>query len=217
MGTNKKGEQTKEYIFGIAKQLFYDIGYKKTTLSKISETAQVPIGLIPYHFTNKDNIVTLIYSEYMDTIRQRLSAYEHLAMDNAILYHGVLSRIYYHIILSDDHNKRFYHDVLMKKSHYKILNSLIREVYKDYISDFDIHIDKDDFDDVVLADFGARREFILHHLESGQPLDIQKMVTFANGIVPRLMKMDSALIDEILETSLELFYKVDFDDIRFLV
>ena len=100
MGTNKKGEQTKEYIYFEAKKLFYEQGYKSTTLSKIAETAQVPIGLIPYHFTNKDTIVSLIYQELIDSIQGRLRQQTGLAMDNSILFHAVVSRIYYQIIFS---------------------------------------------------------------------------------------------------------------------
>lgn len=217
MGTNKKGEQTKEYIYAEAKKLFYELGYKSTTLSKISETAQVPIGLIPYHFTNKDTIVSLVYQELLDNIQKRLSQQAGLVLDNSILFHAVASRIYYQIIFSDENNRRFYYEIIQKKSNYKILNQVISKVYRNYMKDFHIVLTETDFQDIVHADFGARREFFLHHLESKEVLDIQKMVTFANAIVPRLLKMNPLLVDNILAKSLEIYHSVDFTDIKFLV
>jgi AcrR family transcriptional regulator len=217
MGTNKKGEQTKEYIYNVAKQLFYDIGYKNTTLSKIAETAQVPIGLIPYHFTNKDTIVSFIYQELIEKIKTRMLEYTNLHFDNYILFHAVLSRIYYQVIFSDPNNRRFYYEILLKKSNYKILNSVIGEVYKKYMADFDIALTEAEFNDILHADFGARREFILYHLERSEPMDIQGMVTFAVGIVPRLLKIDPHTVDVLLDNSVELYESMEFDDIRFLM
>lgn len=217
MGTNKKGEQTKEYIYVEAKKLFYELGYKTTTLSKIAETAQVPIGLIPYHFTNKDTIVSLIYQELLDNIQERLSKQTDLVLDNSILFHAVVSRIYYQIIFSDENNRRFYYEIIQKKSNYKILNQVISKVYRKYLKDFHIVLAEADFQDIVHADFGARREFFLHHLEGKEALDIQKMVTFANAIVPRLLKMNPLLVDNLLAKSLDAYQSVDFSDIKFLV
>lgn len=217
MGTNKKGEQTKEYIYYEAKKLFYELGYKSTTLSKIAEIAQVPIGLIPYHFTNKDTIVSLIYQELIDNIRNRLKEREDLNLDNSILFHAVVSRIYHQIILSDENNRRFYYEILQKKSNYKILNRVISQVYRDYMKDFQMVLAESDFQDIVHADFGARREFFLHHLGGKEPLDIQKMVTFANAIVPRLLRMNPVLVDNLMAQSLEVYQSVDFSDIKFLV
>lgn len=217
MGTNRKGEQTKEHILAVARKLFYENGYKDTTLSKMSEAAQVPIGLIPYHFENKDNIVGIVYEELLEQIKSCMHSHSKIKYDNYILYHAVLSRIYYQVILSDPKNRRFYYENLSKKSNYRILNRVIGKAYKRYMTDFDITLSKEDFDDIILADFGARREFFLHHLSTKDPLDIQKMVTFANSIVPRLLKLDPSLVDTIMASSLEIYKAIDFSEIRFLM
>lgn len=217
MGTNRRGEQTKEHIFSVAKQLFYEHGYKNTTLQKMAETAQVPIGLIPYHFGNKDKMVGIVYKELIDQIKSLLGSHKEIRFDNYILFHGVLSRIYYQVIFSDPNNRRFYYENLLKRSNYQFLNSVIREGYRKYLTDFRITLSEEDFNDIVHADFGARREFFLHHLEHDKNLDIQKMVSFANAIVPRLLGMEPKLVDGILAESLEIYHAVDCSGIRFLV
>ncbi|MBF7096025.1 TetR/AcrR family transcriptional regulator [Alkalibacter mobilis] len=217
MATNKKGEQTREYIYMISKELFYRNGYSGTTLSKIALKAEVPIGLIPYHFKNKDNIVSLIYADFLNKIRTCVESRLHKRSANSILYHGVVSRIYYQIIFSDPNNKKFYHEILLKKSNYKLLHGPIGDIYTNYLKDFNVHISKTGFSDILHADFGARREVFLNKFESPEKTDIQDLVTFANGIVPRLLKIDQTLVDEILHESYEIFKSLSYDHIKLLI
>lgn len=217
MATNKKGDLTKEHIYQTSKTLFYKIGYTKATLSKISHEASVPIGLIPYHFTNKDHIVSMIYSDFMRNIDECIEAQMKDEIDNSILFHAVQERIYFQIILNDENNLRFYHEFLNKKSNYRILNFLIGERYRQYLIDFEIEIDETTFTALLHADFGARREFFLYYMKDLNIMDIQDAVSFLHGIVPRLLKIDQKRVDEILEKSFEIYTRIDCKDLCFLI
>ncbi|MFZ7133561.1 MAG: TetR family transcriptional regulator [Eubacteriales bacterium] len=218
MASNKKGLQTKEYIYCVAKKLFYTVGYDKATLSLISKEANVPIGLIPYHFKNKDNILIMIYDDYLTKIHQCIDAQVGSdEIDNSILYHGVLSRIYYQIIFGDTCNRRVYHEVLKKKSNYRILHRSIGEIYRGYLKDFNIIISEEEFEARLYCDFGARREFFLHYLNEDLSMSIQDTVTLVNGIIPRLLGIDQNLVTAILDKSYAIYNSICYDDIVFLV
>lgn len=218
MASNKKGAQTKEYIYNVSKALFYTLGYDKTTISAISKKAEVPIGLIPYHFKNKDNILKAIYRDFLiqidECITTRVIPYFYI--DNSILYHAILSRIYYQILFENDSNRRVYYDVLKKKSNYRILHDSIEVRYKEYLTDFAIDMDSRQLEGFLFCDFGARREFFLHYLAGDITMSIQDTVTIVNGIIPRLVGIDQNTVTEILNKSLEIFNAIDYADITFL-
>ena len=44
------GILTKELIYQTARRLMYENGYKKTTYQMIAQKADVPVGLVNYHF-----------------------------------------------------------------------------------------------------------------------------------------------------------------------
>ena len=216
MAKSKKGRETKARIYEASKYLFYHYGYRKTTLLKISERADVPVGLISYYFKSKDHIVSMIYEDFMGKIDDLIEASCKNQIDNAILYHAVLSRVYYQIILSDPNNTRFYRGFLKQKSNNKVLHSLIGKRYLAYLKDFNIKISDTDFEIILNADFGARREFFLYYFDHPDEITIQSVVTFTNGVVPRLLKLNQQKIDAILEKSYHLYKTLDFEDIVFL-
>ena len=60
------GEQTKQKIFKVSRQLFYKQGFDETTYDDISRLAKVNRALIPYYFKNKKNLALLVYQRFMD-------------------------------------------------------------------------------------------------------------------------------------------------------
>lgn len=60
------GEQTKQKIFKVSRQLFYQQGYDETTYDDISKLATINRALIPYYFKNKKNLALLIYQRLIE-------------------------------------------------------------------------------------------------------------------------------------------------------
>lgn len=58
------GEKKKKLIMDTCKELFYEKGYMETTFADIAEKADIPQGLITYHFESKLNIGLLIRAEF---------------------------------------------------------------------------------------------------------------------------------------------------------
>ena len=61
-----KGEETKNRILFVARDLFYEYGFHKTTARMISEKANTNLGLLNYYFKNKNEMGLIIYSSIRD-------------------------------------------------------------------------------------------------------------------------------------------------------
>ena len=55
-----KGEETKNRILFVARDLFYEYGFHKTTARMISEKANTNLGLLNYYFKNKNEMGLII-------------------------------------------------------------------------------------------------------------------------------------------------------------
>ena len=64
--TYSTGNQTKEKIIKEAKKLLYKNGFSNTTYDHISQAAGINRALIPYHFTSKQILGQVIYSDIMN-------------------------------------------------------------------------------------------------------------------------------------------------------
>lgn len=60
--------ETKDVILNTARELFLSNGFKKTSTRKIANAAAVNLGLIPYYFKKKENLVRMVYQEIMRDI-----------------------------------------------------------------------------------------------------------------------------------------------------
>jgi AcrR family transcriptional regulator len=78
--------RTKEQLIEAALRLFADQGYAQTSLQQLVETAGLTKGAFYYYFSNKEEILTLIYDSYLDdqlsrildVVRLKLSASEEM-------------------------------------------------------------------------------------------------------------------------------------------
>ena len=67
------GILTKELIYQTARRLMYENGYKKTTYQMIAQKANVPVGLVNYHF-KKQELLDKIYMDYLCQIQDFIAA-----------------------------------------------------------------------------------------------------------------------------------------------
>ncbi|MFZ7133881.1 MAG: TetR/AcrR family transcriptional regulator [Eubacteriales bacterium] len=64
-------EYKEEAIYLAAKELFRELGYKKTTMSKISKQAGISNGLISYYYKKQDFIERL-FKKYIENINEAI-------------------------------------------------------------------------------------------------------------------------------------------------
>lgn len=212
----KKGIQTRNLIYQTAKKIFYQNGYKKARIQDITDAADVPIGLFTYYFKSKDGIVQQFFSEFMTQIFSRVDETLHDKVENSIKLHALTSCISYDIILNDQNNRRFFYETIQRKSNYRLLSQLAYEVYRQNIEDFNVEVSDQTFEDLIRVDFGARREFFLYYFEEKQQHSIAEIVRVINGIFPRLIRIDQAIVDKELEEGIALMDSVDYQDIHLL-
>ncbi|HCX65481.1 MAG TPA: TetR/AcrR family transcriptional regulator, partial [Eubacteriaceae bacterium] len=151
-----KGKEKKNRIVEASKNLFYDYGYEKTTVTMIKNEADVSLSAIPYYFKEKDNIVQHIYNEFLSKVYDFVEKKAGSEADS-YLKHFYVSRIYYDIIVNDENNRRFYHEVSVKKSNYSLLYPYLDQVYFNYAKDFSISLTDEKYRLTRMADAGARR------------------------------------------------------------
>lgn len=70
----KKRDQNKcEDILKVAKKLFSEQGYEKTSVRQIVETASTSMGNLYFHFPDKLSILQAICKNYIDILREQIS------------------------------------------------------------------------------------------------------------------------------------------------
>ncbi len=212
----KKGIQTRNLIYQSAKKIFYENGYKKARIQDITDMAGVPIGLFTYYFKSKDGIVQHFFSEFLTQISLHVNESVDIGTEHSIKRHALVSCIFFDIIFEDQNNRRFFYETIQKKSNYRILSKTVNKVYQHYLDDFNIEISDREFDDLLRIDFGARREFFLYYMEEGKQRSIGEIVHLINGIFPRLIRIDQAVIDKELKEGIALMDSVDYQNICLL-
>lgn len=68
MGEYAVGVATRNRIYRVCKQLFYEKGIKATSYNDICEAASVNRGLIPYYFKSKNNIAIEVLGDFVDSM-----------------------------------------------------------------------------------------------------------------------------------------------------
>ncbi|MFZ7119939.1 MAG: TetR/AcrR family transcriptional regulator [Eubacteriaceae bacterium] len=212
----KKGFETKENIIKVSKQLFYDLGYTKATVQKIADTANIPLGLIPYYFKTKDNIVLEInskfYLEIYEFVNSRLNVKK-----NSYYKLFVVTSIYYRLILSDENNKRFFYEVLRNKSNFRSLSYSIERIYSMISKENNNNFTQIDLDCIMIAEFGARRELLLNYFSGKIDIDIDYLVKTLSSVTGRFFGIDKDLIDDYAIKEKEFSDKYDYTNIKMLV
>ncbi|HCX63849.1 MAG TPA: hypothetical protein DHN33_01380 [Eubacteriaceae bacterium] len=67
-----KNNPTPDRLYQCAKELFYEKGYKKTSLTDITCAAQVNKALIKYYYDNKANLAATVINELNEKVRSTL-------------------------------------------------------------------------------------------------------------------------------------------------
>ncbi|MBF7096882.1 TetR/AcrR family transcriptional regulator [Alkalibacter mobilis] len=212
----KKGFETKENIIRVAKEMFYDMGYTKSTVQKIADNANIPLGLIPYYFKTKDNIVLEINSKFYllihEFVNNRLNVKK-----NSYLKLYIVTSIYYEIILSDLHNKKFFYEVLRNKSNFRSLSFSVERIYKMIAKEFELDYDQTDIDCIMISEFGARRELLLNYCEGHLDVDMDYLLNQLASLTGKLFGIKSEIIEDYHRQYKEFKESHDYSSIKFLV
>ncbi|AKL94763.1 transcriptional regulator TetR family [Clostridium aceticum] len=210
-----KGEITKQKIYDTAKEMFYTKGYNNTTMKDITTDLGISLGNLTYYFKTKDAIVINIFVDYLDNIYEFI---KDKVDDGANSYykHFFVSIIFYKVILSDSNNKRFFGEIMAKKSFYRLLSDRISIIYQDFIKDYHLTISQSEYEGTVIADFGARREVMLNYLSGQIKMSIEELTIFLLANTSKLLGMKEKDIHTTALDAYTLSQKYDYSQIKLL-
>ncbi|AOY77990.1 TetR/AcrR family transcriptional regulator [Clostridium formicaceticum] len=211
-----KGEITKQKIYDTAKEMFYHKGYNGTTMKDIAADLGISLGNLTYYFKTKDAIVINIFVDYLDNIYEFI---KDKVEDSANSYykHFFVSIIFYKIILSDPNNKRFFGEIMTKKSFYRLLSDRISIIYQDFIEDYHLRVSQSEYARIVIADFGARREIILNYLSGKIKMPIEDLAIFLLSTTSKLLGMKEKDIYTTSFNAYTVSKKYNYSQIKLLI
>lgn len=115
----KAYENKKHRIMNRAWRLFLRRGFSATSMRSIAEAAEVSLGLVTYHFTNKDNLALQLLERVIDNFKGVLDLYMDVE-DEPALYLASLVRINYQVMSRPEFNT-FYIDAMRNDLYFKTI------------------------------------------------------------------------------------------------
>lgn len=98
------GENTKQNILQVSKELFYEKGFEDTVYDDICKKAKVNRALIPYYFKNKSDLALAVYNDLMVSF---VETRDFLGKGYNELEKMILNNCYYYKLLEDPKMARF--------------------------------------------------------------------------------------------------------------
>ena len=156
------GILTKELIYQTARRLMYENGYKKTTYQMIAQKANVPVGLVNYHF-KKQELLDKIYMDYLCQIQDFIAAQAEGLLDNELQAHMLQSNIMMTQIFRDSHILSFHLEVNESDLVPPAFHGAVRKKQVEILNYFHVDITPESYYWCAAAEYGARRELILQN------------------------------------------------------
>ncbi|ABR48244.1 transcriptional regulator, TetR family [Alkaliphilus metalliredigens QYMF] len=211
-----KGEITKERIYITAKEMFYNKGYKKTTMKDIADELDISLGNLTYHFKTKDTIVINIFADYLDNIYEFIWDKVDSSAD-AYYKHFFVTIVFYKVILTNPNNKRFFGEIMKTKSFYKLLSDRISNIYQGFIQDYHLRVSPSQYKGILLADFGARREVMLSYLEGTIKMPIEDLAILIFSNTSKLLGIHEKIIFKTSHNAYTASKQYDYSQIKLLI
>ncbi|AET70560.1 transcriptional regulator [Desulfosporosinus orientis DSM 765] len=211
-----KGIETRDRIVEAAKKIFYNHGYKNSTLKMITEEAEVSLSAVPYYFRKKYQIVREIYNDFLETIYAFLK--ENLAeLPDSYQLHFYATRIYYRIILGDDNNRRFYIEVNNSEHNYMLAYPFIDQVYENYAKDFNIPLTEMQRQLMRMADGGGRKEILDRYFNNMIDIDVDDLCDYLTSLAGTLIGIHMLVAEKYAKKSTEFVNTLDYSHIKILI
>ncbi|MBF7097776.1 TetR/AcrR family transcriptional regulator [Alkalibacter mobilis] len=213
-----KGIETQHQIVEAAKHLFYLNGYEKTTMTEICKKIDIKGGTLTYYFPKKKDIVSKIYQDLNQNIRDNL-------YDTSMGILRYITRgtfVIYLSFLQNEKTIRFHSEVLHNESVRDYVGQLPFILYHQLNEELKLGLGKEALADAGIADLGIRREFMLNFLEEHQNGIIPRSEIFAYCdkiliLFGRIFTVPEMIMKNEIEIAHEFIDKNDISDIHFLL
>jgi AcrR family transcriptional regulator len=103
------------------KELFLELGYKKTTYREIADMVNANGGLITYYYGSKSKLGLMVYNEYMKQIKELVrQQFENKNIEYDLLIATATEiRVHGRLMLTNRNLRQFYTDLLSENVLYK--------------------------------------------------------------------------------------------------
>lgn len=211
----KKGMTTRNNIIHVAKTLFYFNGYKKTTVQKISDLANVNLGLLSYYFKTKKNIVKICFTEYLDKINHFVS--DEVDSDDDILLLLVSHRIFFDIIFRNANNLSFYKEIVCNKIIYEVMYDFVFGKYNEINEKENYNLDEDIIKCLVCVELGGRCKVLTNYFNNLIDTTYDDLVNVLISCTPKLFSIDKDIMYNYITESKRIVKNLDYSCINFLI
>ena len=210
------GILTKELIYQTARRLMYENGYKKTTYQMIAQKANVPVGLVNYHF-KKQELLDKIYMDYLCQIQDFIAAQEEGLLDNELQAHMLQSNIMMTQIFRDSHILSFHLEVNESDLVPPAFHGAVRKKQVEILNYFHVDITPESYYWCAAAEYGARRELILQNKDVDiNSSDFRRLLDLLPTIAVRIAGLSPAIIQKNQEKANRVFAGLDYSGILML-
>ena len=211
----KTGIETKIKITDTAKRLFYRQGYKGTSINQICLEADVKLGTFTYYFPKKDDLLSVLYSSYMQSCADYVNGKR---PGLAPAQHHLFSvMMYYQNIYSDERIAAFHREVMEIASMNNWFHDT-RRLISSYSGNDVTGLDTDFYDLCVRADNAVRRELNLDFMREGKTgrEDVRALLFDIYTLNAKLFNVDKDLTYKYLDEAYDFYLSEGNGDIRLL-
>jgi len=170
---------------------------------------------LTYYFKTKDAIATQTFKDFLSQIYARINEYAQPEEKFFFRYY-VHSFIYYNIILSDPHLKKYYYEIQSSNSIYSVVPDAVSFAYDEFVKEFKLRITPFQYANLKLSDLGARREMLLNYVEGKILMPIDDLVFHVTATMGRIWQIPEEDIYSTGFRAYELYKKMDLTGLRFL-
>ncbi len=211
----QRGNETKSRIYNAAKELFYENGYSGTTIQQIAQRAGTTLGGTTYHYNTKEKFISQIFGEWNNAVYSRMRRSD-IRNETSVFMHFVLTFNYHRELLTDEHIKRFYYEIMKDRSLYSYTYDDLNNVYYNFVRDFGLPINNTEIECVIIADFGARREFMMQICSGEYELPLKDVSMFVFSNTARALGLPAEEVRKVGQRAYEYYVKNQYTDIKIL-
>ncbi|MCL1802611.1 MAG: TetR/AcrR family transcriptional regulator [Eubacteriaceae bacterium] len=173
-----KGLETKKRIMDCAKAAFLKYGFKDATIVEITQEAGVPIGLFTYYFKTKSNIVNHVHLDYLERIYNAVLEYDWVKDETPLFVNSIINYVYYNNIIDNEAVSRFFLEVLNADFQISFLDESGKDIFRRYISFYDIDIETDQMELLLTYNNGGKKKLITKYLQDDLNVQKEKLIYF---------------------------------------
>lgn len=211
----KTGIETKQNILDCARKLFYERGYKGTSVELICRASDTRPGTFTYYYPKKHDLLSYLYRDYMQKCIDYVESFG--GKLSPARHHLYSVMLYYGNLYTDERITSFHREV-MEMGSMNIWFNNPRMLISGYSGKNDNGMDDGIYDLCVEADNAVRRELNLEFIRKKRfsLADIRELLHRIYMINARLFLVDQKQMEEDLEAAYQFLCRHQDVKIRLL-